>query len=187
MVNKLTIIRGLYPLLTKPKMSMHLAAFSKELQEPHPTVRLWLGELEEEGILIKEARGRLSFYRLNLNHPMLIDYLVLAEKARLIEMCTSSLILSEAVSQFHSVIEWNMCVIFGSGVASIEKAKDVDVLAIGSDISKEIKSFERKIGKSLHVISLPNLSGVSAALKSEIEKKHFCITGTEQFVRWILW
>ena len=85
MVKKVTIYQALEPFLNKPLEKLHLADLSREMKEPHPTLRLWLNELEQQGILRKEHKGRLTLYSLNLENQNILDYLVISEKNKLIK------------------------------------------------------------------------------------------------------
>ena len=99
MVKKLTIEKKvLEPFLTRPREKLHLADISRSLDQPHPTVRLWLNQLEAKGILKKEFKGRLTLYSLNFSHPNILDYLVIAEKNKLVRKSEESVILREFVA-----------------------------------------------------------------------------------------
>src|SRR3989338_5093383 len=97
MVNNITIIRALEPFLSKPNEKLHLAMISREIKIPHPTLRKWLNAFEKKGILKKSFQGRLTLYSLNHANPNLIDYLVMAEKDKLIKFSERYLQLKEIV------------------------------------------------------------------------------------------
>lgn len=188
MVKKLTIIKALEPFLVKPKEALHLADISRSLKEPHPTVRQWLNALEKKGMLKKSFKGRLTLYSLNFDSPLLMDYLVIAEKSKLVEKCEHSLVLKE-VSSFISLdlSENSKALIFGSAAESFNSAGDIDLLITGNADLKELKKLSEKLGKELHIIPVQSLSKVSSALKTEIIKKHLIIKGSEDIARWLFW
>lgn len=188
MVMKLTITKVLEPFLSQPKERLHLAAISHEVGMPHPTARQWLKTFEKRGVLIKEKKGRLSFYYLNYGHPNLIDYLTLAEKGRLIDRCEQDLLLKEITAYFHEHNQAKLsAVIFGSSVKKNSQAKDIDILVVGKLPHRNITALAEKLNKDLHVIPVTALHKVSDTLKNEIIKKHLILSSTEDFVRWLFW
>ena len=58
MVIKVTTTVVLEPFLNEPLDKLHLADISRQINQPHPTVRQHLNYLEQQGILIKEIKGR---------------------------------------------------------------------------------------------------------------------------------
>lgn len=189
MVKKLTIYHVLEPFLVKPSERLHLADISREINEPHPTVRQWLNTLEKKGVLKKEHQGRLTLYSLNLQNPNIIDYLTISEKNKLIKKCEKWLVLGEIVSYISKNLKEDVKVlIFGSATESFKTAKDMDILVIGKDDNlKGLRNLAKKLNKELHIIQLNSLAKVSKSLKIEITKKHLLIKGSEDFVRWIIW
>ncbi len=187
MVNKLTILGALEPFLTKPKEKLHLAQISRELKEPHPTVRLWLKTIEEKGILSKEFRGRQTLYSLNYDNPDMLNYLVIVEKNKLINKCNESIILKETINFLNTNLAENTkALIFGSFSETPKKAKDIDLLIVGKVDEKQIKQFSKHINKEIHIINVMSLNKVSKALKEEIIKKHLIIKGSEDLIRWMI-
>ena len=187
MVKNTTIWSYLGPFLDT-KEYLHLADISKRLNKPHPTVRNYLNLFEEEGILIKETKGRLSLYKINPNSPILVDYLVLAEKEKLIIQCKNDLLMKEIVFFLHkSLNQDNKALIFGSAVINLKKANDVDILITGRlSFGDKIKEFEKKFNKKIHLINLKNLNMISESLRTEIIKKHLLIQGSEEIIKWLI-
>ena len=186
MVEKLTIVEAIEPFLNKLGQSIHLANICKELNQPHPTVRLKLNTLLKYGVLKKTYKGRLTLYSLNLDHPNLIDYLTIAEKNKLILKCQKELLFREIVKFLREQDCLNSAIIFGSAVYNLKKANDVDVLIVGKVDNKKFNDFSNKINKKLHIITLTNFNDVSVSLKKEILTKHLIVAGTEQVLRWLL-
>lgn len=188
MVKELTILHAIIPFLSKPKEALYLTALSKELHEPHPTLRLWLKKLEEEGIMKKSIKGRLTLFALNYDQELLLDYLLIAEKMHLLKRAHEELLLKEIVSFLQKKLPENTkAILFGSSVFSLKNASDIDILITGHVDVKEIQNFSKKINKQIHVISLKSLQDVSSSLKIEIVKKHLIIKGSEDVLRWLLW
>ena len=188
MVKKLTILETLEPFLSKPKEKLHLSSISREIKEPHPTVRQWLNLLERKGVLIKQFQGRLTLYSLNLENPNIVDYLVISEKSKLIRNCEKWLTLKELVNFINSNFGEDIKVlVFGSATESFNSAKDIDLLLIGKMNKKLSEDFAKRLNKELHIINVKTLNKVSNSLKQEIIKKHLLIKGSEDFIKWFLW
>lgn len=188
MVKKLTINSVLEPFLTRPKGNLHLADISRQLKVPHPTARQWLNALEDKGVLKKAHKGRLTIYSLNLENPSIIDYLVMAEKNKFINKCEKWPVLGEFAPYINRNTNENIrALIFGSASESFDAANDIDLLIVGKQNLKNLKTFAKHLGKELHIINTPNLGKVSKSLKNEIIKSHMLIKGSEDFVRWMLW
>jgi len=185
MVKKLTILE---PFLSKPHEKLHLAEISRDVNEAHPTARLWLNALEKKGVLKKEHKGRLTLYSLNLQNQNIIDYLVIAEKNKLIRKCQEEVVLGELVSNLNKKLNENVKVlIFGSAVESFNAAHDVDLLVVGKTETKPIKKLAKRLNRELHIIQVNSLKKISEALRIEIIKKHLLIKGIEDFIGWMIW
>ena len=188
MVKNLTIVQALKPFLGKPKESLHLSAISRELHEPHPTVRQWLRLLEEKGIVKKAYKGRMTLYQLNFEQPNIIDYLLITEKERVIEICDKELVLGELISILRNYTEVETKVlIFGSAVENFRAANDIDALVVGPISMENIRKKLEKINKEIHMIAVKSFEKVSETLKAEIIKKHILIKGSEEILRWMYW
>ncbi|MBS3131505.1 hypothetical protein J4212_03690 [Candidatus Woesearchaeota archaeon] len=184
MVKKLTI-SALEPFLAKPHEKMHLSDISRSIGEPHPTVRLWLSQLEKEGITRKELKGRMALHSLNLESPLIVDYIVMAEKHKLIRNCGKWPVLGEMVS-FMQRNPGGNALIFGSAAADFDAANDIDMLIVGRGYEK-LEDFTQRLGKESHIVHVKSLIKITKTLKAEIIKKHLLVKGSEDFVRWMIW
>ena len=185
MVKKITILNVLNPFLSNPKEALHLSQLSREIKEPHPTLRQHFKYLEKLGILKKQIKGRLTLYSLNFNNQNLLQYLFIAEKNRLIERLEKHLILKELVFYLNSYNEENKYLIFGSFVDDYENANDLDLLVIGNIDKKYLDDFSKKYSLNIHTIQVKSIKLISDTLKKEIIKKHLIINSTEYFLRWL--
>ncbi|MCB9358352.1 winged helix-turn-helix transcriptional regulator [Candidatus Woesearchaeota archaeon] len=176
MVNNITI-----PFLSNPYEWLHLADLSRKTNIPHPTARLHLNSLVDDGILEKAKKGKLTLYRLNFDNPNIIDYLVIMEKQVLIDSCKSSLLLKETVELLHSLEK--PCIIFGSFTENPKKANDIDIVLDAKP--EDLQKFSQTLNKEFHLIRKP-LQELTPALQQEIIKKHLVVNGIEEYVRWIL-
>lgn len=185
MVKKLTILSVLEPFLSRPKESLHLSQLSRDLKEPHPTLRQHFNYLEKLGVIKKQIKGRLTLYSLNFSSPCLINYIVIAEEYMLINRMEKDLIFKELVSFLNSYNYKNKYLIFGSFVDNPKNANDVDLLIIGSILKDDLNAFSRKYNLNIHPIQNKSMELISDALKKEIIKKHLIINSTEEFLRWL--
>jgi DNA-binding transcriptional ArsR family regulator len=183
MVKYITKLLVLEPLVFKQEW-MHLAEISRELKMPHPTARIYLNELEKEGIVIKENKGKLSLYKLNYSNPLIIDYIILVEKNKLINRCSKEVLLKEIISFLHNFE--NHAIIFGSASINLKNANDIDLIITGDFDNSDFKVFEKKHGIKFHLIHLKKLEEISLGLKEEIKNKHLIVQDSEKVVKWML-
>jgi len=168
MVNNITILSVLEPLLFKQEW-IHLAEISREIKMPHPTARIYLNNLEKEGVVLKQIKGKMVLYKLNYNNPLIVDYIILIEKNMLINKCYRDVLLKEIVFFLHQLD--NQIIIFGSASVNLKNANDIDLLILGNFDKHSFKEFEKKYNIKFHLISLDKLEDISLSLKEEIKKK----------------
>ncbi len=183
MVNNITTLSILEPLLFKQEWT-HLAEISRELKIPHPTLRIYLNEFEKRGIAVKHNKGRLTLYKLNYSNPLIMDYITLIEKNRLINKSSKEVLLKEIVSLLHNLD--NPSLIFGSASISLKTANDVDLIIIGNLDKSKFRDFEKKHDIKFHLINLKRLEEISPTLKEEIKKKHLIVQDSERVIKWML-
>lgn len=187
MVKKLTMLRVLTPFLSRPQEELHLSEISRIVNSPHPTVRQHLNILEKQGVLRKKTKGRLALYSLNFDNPLLEDYLIIAEKEKLIGTAESSPILSELIDFLRKNYPTSEMLIFGSAAITTGKPNDIDIVMTGKEDAEKTKRFSEKYNKPLHIISVKRLTDIKTALKKEILKKHLIVQGSEKVMRWLCW
>src|SRR3989344_2984646 len=185
MVIKLTILNILEPFLSNPKEALHLSQLSKELKEPHPTLRQHFNYLEKLGIVKKEIKGRLTLYSLNFNNPNLIQYLFIAEKFKLIKSLESNLLLKELAFYLNNYDYKNKYLVFGSFVDDYKNANDLDLIVVGEIEENKLNDFSKKYDIKVHPIQVNSMEKISNSLKNEILKRHLIINSTEEFLRWL--
>ncbi len=183
MVNNITTLSVLEPLLFKQEWT-HLAEISRELKMPHPTARIYLNEFEKEGVVVKQSKGKMTLYKLNYSNPLILDFIILVEKMRLINKCSKEVLLKEIVSFLHNLN--NPAIIFGSASINLKSANDIDLIIIGDFDKHDFKEFEKKHDIKFHLINLKKLEEISPTLKEEIKKKHLIIQDSEKIIKWIL-
>lgn len=183
MVNNITTLSVLEPLLFEQEW-IHLAEISRELKMPHPTARIYLNDFEKEGVVIKQIKGRLALYKLNYSNPLIIDYIILVEKNKLIKRCSKEILLKEIVSFLHE--SDNLAIIFGSASVNLKNANDIDLIILGDFNKFSFKEFEKKHDIKFHLINLKKLEEITPSLKEEIKKKHLMVQDSEEIVKWML-
>lgn len=186
MVNKITMWTFLEPLLYKEEF-VHLAEISKKLNKNHSVTRQYLNFFEKQGLLIKKIKGRLTMYKINPDFPLIVDYISLTEKEKLIKKCQRSLLMREIVNFLNNTLdENNKVLIFGSSVDDSKEPNDIDILITGKFNEDRIDQFEKKFNIKFHIIKVKNLKSVNESLRKEIIKKHLIIQGVENAVRWLI-
>ncbi len=181
MVTKVSIWSTLEPLMYSEKL--HLAEISKRLKRHHTTVRKQLAVFEKMGLVSKEKRGRQVFYTIK-HTPLLVDYLTIIEKEKLVRKCQEDLLLKEIVGEMHKFA--NPILIFGSAVESSREAEDVDLLVAGEFDKKSLGQVEKRLNVKFHAIVVESLDEVGEALRQEIRKKHLIVNGSEALIRWLV-
>lgn len=187
MVEKDTKWLYLEPFITT-KDYIHLADASKQLKKPHPTVRQYLNFFEKNGILLKTIKGRMTLYRIDYSNPLIIDYLTLIEKERLIKRCTTDLIFNEIISFLRDNLkEKNKSLIFGSSAIYSKKFNDIDLIVIGQiNFENTLKDLEKKLNIKIHMVNVESLGLINESLKQEIKKKHLIVQGSEEIIKWLI-
>ncbi len=183
MVNNITTLSVLEPLLFKQEWT-HLAEISRELKMPHPTARIYLNNFEKQGVVVKQSKGKMTLYKLNYDNPLILDYIILVEKNKLINKCSKEVLLKEIVSFLHDLN--NSSLIFGSASINLKNVKDIDLIIIDDFDKHSFKEFEKKHDIKFHLINLKKLKEISPSLKEEIKKKHLIIQDSEKIIKWML-
>ena len=184
MVKKITKPKIILQFISNYDKKYYLREFADLLKKPHQTINPYIAELVKEGILIKNQRKNIVEYCLNFENKQVYDYLVIAEKERLIERLNEDTLLKILFERFSSFFVNNTFLIFGSSVEKFKKLSDIDLLVIGnSDINKTIEEIEEVYNKKIHKIQVNGLNKLNDALIKEIYKKHLILNNTEQIVR----
>jgi predicted nucleotidyltransferase len=110
-----------------------------------------LRELEAEGILQSEERGKERYYSLNKSFPLLKEYKQIILKTSGIEGMLSALIRDvEGVQEAY---------LFGSyAKGQMDSASDIDLLAVGShstvELRKKLSEIQKTMDREINLISL---------------------------------
>ncbi len=184
MVNKITKTRYSYlePFLTS-REQLHLLDISRKIEENHTTVRKYLNDFEKLGLLKRVNKGRLTMYEINFDFSLWIDFIVVAEKDKLIRRCIENLLFKELVSELHKLTN-KALIIFGSASDDFKEAGDIDIISLDKKLS--VKAIEKKFDLDIHLHYVSSLKKISKTMKREILKKHLIINGSEDIVKWLV-
>lgn len=110
-----------------------------------------LKELEKEGILKSELRGKERYYSLNPSFPLLTEYKRIVLKTIGLEH-----VLKEALQKVRGLKE---AYLFGSYAKDqMDAASDIDLLAVGNhntlELQKRISEIQKSVGREINVVSL---------------------------------
>lgn len=162
----------------------YLRELASLLKKSHQTIKPYIEELVKENVFIKNQRKNIVEYSLNFKSRKIYDYLVIAEKEKLMEKLDGDTLLKILFEKFSGFFADNTFLIFGSSVEKTKKGSDIDLLVVGKgDIDKIINDFEEVYNKKIHAVQINNLNKLSNTLTKEIYKKHIIFNNTEQIVR----
>lgn len=180
-ITKISIIR-LY--LNDYGRKYYLREAASLLGKPHQTIKPYIEQLAKEGMLVKTRRKNLVEYALNSRNSRMRDYLVIAEKERIIERIGRDTLLRTLHDRLYPFFDRLTFIIFGSASAGSSKASDIDLLVLGKkDISPVLEEFEDIYGKKIHKIQADSMEKLTPELVIEIYKKHLIFNNTENILK----
>ena len=184
MVKKITKTKIVMQFVNDYGKKYYLRELADLLKKPHQTIKPYLKELAKEGILFEVQRKNIIEYSLDFKSRQIYDYLVIAEKERLIERLEKDSLLKVLFEKLSGFFTNNTFLIFGSSVEKTKKESDIDLLIIGkSNINKIVDEFDEVYNKKIHKVQVANLNKLNSTLIKEIYKKHLIFNNTEQIVR----
>ena len=184
MVKKITKVKIIAQYASDYSKKYYLRELGSLLKKPHQTIKPYVEELVKEGSLTKNKRKNIVEYSLNFKSKQIFDYIVIAEKERLIEKLKEEPVLKVLYEKLSLHFSDSTFVIFGSSVNKIERGSDIDLLIVGkTNISKIINEFQEIYNKKVHKVQIKDLEKLTPALTKEIYKKHLIFNNTEQIVR----
>lgn len=184
MVKKSTKTKIIANYLNDYGKKYYLRELSSLLGKPHQSVKPYVEALVKERILIKTKRKNITEYCLNFKDKRVYDYLIIAEKEKLIERLEEDTCLRVLFEKLSVFFRANTFVVFGSSVYKIQRGSDIDLLVVGKrNVSKGVEDFEQVYNKKVHKIQVVNLEKLTSALAKEVYKKHLIFNDTERIVR----
>lgn len=162
----------------------YLRELASLLRKPHQTIKPYVEALVKEGVLTKNERKNIVEFSLNFKDKKLYDYIIIAEKDRLMQKLEENTLLRVLFEKLSVFFRKNTFIIFGSAVDNTKKAVDIDLLVIGrQNITKIIKDFEDVYNKKIHLLQITSLNKSTLTLIKEIYKKHIIFNNTEYVIR----
>lgn len=161
----------------------YLRELASALNKPHQTIKPYAELLVKQEVLNKHKRKNLVEYTLNIKNKKACDFLIIAEKEKLILRLEKEMLFRILYDGLSSCFYDVTCIIFGSGTVRLLKDSDIDLIIIGNkDISKEIKHFEEVYNKKIHKIQVSSIEKLDLSLIKEVYKKHIILNNTELVV-----
>lgn len=184
MVKKITKFKIIEHFLTDYGRRYYIRELASIIKKPHQTIKPYLEALVKEGILTKNIRKNVTEYSLNFKEKRTYDYLVIAEKEKLIERLRDDTYLRILFERLSTFFRDNTFVIFGSAADKIKEGSDIDLLVIGKqNIAKQIEDFEKIYNRKIHKIQVKSLEKSNLTFIKEIYKKHLIFNNTEEIIR----
>jgi len=134
-----------------PDAEMYLNEMARKFKVDRGNLARKLAEWEEEGLLIKSAKGNLSLYRINKRYPFLPEIKKIFKKSFGIEV-----ILKEKIKSIKGL---KMAVIFGSYAKNkLSGESDIDLLLVGShdpiEAIRIILDMEKRLGREINIVDM---------------------------------
>ncbi len=130
-----------------PQASYYLRETARRLGHSAGTLARELTRFSKEGLLLREARGREVFYRLNRSHPLYSEIKGIVEKTRGIPVR-----LAQGLQPVKSI---QQAYLYGSFAKDTPAANsDIDLLIVGKETPasrKLLKDLETRFGRTINV------------------------------------
>jgi len=130
-----------------PEASYYLREMERRLRHSAGTLARELTRFSQEGLLLREARGKEVFYRLNRSHPLYAEIKGIVEKTRGIPVR-----IAEGLQPIRSI---QQAFIYGSFAKDSQGASsDIDLLLVGKETpasKKLLKDLEARFGRTINV------------------------------------
>ncbi|MBI2547756.1 hypothetical protein HYW21_00230 [Candidatus Woesearchaeota archaeon] len=173
----------LIPFLENLHKSISLNELEAFFKRPHQTIKAHLKHLVKARILLEEKRTRFRFYALNLKNPLLIEYLALCEKERMLVFLKDNILFFQLYKMIAPFLPNVSILLFGSVTVSKNFA-DIDLLILSQerDCIEALKLFEKTYSVKLHVLQTTE-SELSETLINEIKSKHIILSNHNYFIK----
>jgi|GEM_PF-3005774 len=180
------------------KGEYHLRELARKLEVNHQTLRPYLDQLVEKGILREKQQGRNKVFSLNQKSDLLPYYLIQVEADRTAEFLESKNIIRTFWKNFRDKIskeilrKIEILILFGSfAKGSEDEESDIDLfLAAPEKASNKIMNacdkLEAVTGRDIEIEQTSNLRNVVARQGpetfGEIINNHIVLLGIEKFI-----
>ena len=185
MVNKITESKIIQLYLEDYSKKYYLGEFAKILNKPHQTIKPYVESLIKKNLFTMAERGRITEFGLNFQNYLIYDYLVIAEKEKLIQRLNEDSLLDILFEDLSAHMGKNTFIIFGSSAIKLRKGSDIDILVIGSKMpEKTIENFTNIYNKEVHIHRIKSLKEATKLFIKEVYRKHLILNNTESIVRY---
>lgn len=160
-----------------------LSEFERHFKIPHQTIKARLKELVDAKILILEKGARFAFYSINKKNPLLVEYLAMCEKERMLDFLESNVLFRRLYDTLSRHMSESNILVFGSA-AGKKGFEDIDLLIISGDkkIKSSINEFMQTYGVKIHFVQSDE-KHLTDAFVTEIKKQHIVLNNHDYFVR----
>ena len=161
MLQKYNLYKLLKIFLNNPTESFRLRELSRLSKISPPSVMNYLKEFEEKGLIKKYLKREIPFYQAvrddeDFKHYKIISILSELHESSLIEFLWDKL-SPEAIILYGSYAK-------GESV----EGSDIDIFIIGREKKLELKNFEKKLGKIIHLMFMENPAKIPKELKNNL-------------------
>ena len=191
-------ILALKPYTQNLTKEYHLRELARKLEVNHQTLRPYLDQLVEKGILREEQQGRNKVFSLNQKSDLLPYYLIQVEADRTAEFLEDKNIIRTFWKNFRDKTSQEILrkietlILFGSfAKGSEDEESDIDLfLAAPEEASNEIMNacdkLEAVTGRDIEIEQTSNLRNLVAhqgpETFGEIINNHIVLLGIEEFI-----
>ncbi|MEK6818769.1 MAG: nucleotidyltransferase domain-containing protein [Nanoarchaeota archaeon] len=161
MLEKYNRYKALKIFLDSPTDSFRLREIARLANISPPSIMNYLAEFEKQGLIKKQVKRDVPYYMALRDNN---DFIFYKKMSILFELHNSGLIdhLWEKISP-------EVIILYGSYAKgeSVENS-DIDFFILGKEKNVELKDFEKKLGKKIHIIFKESLNEISKELKNNI-------------------
>jgi len=170
------------------RQSLHLREVARETGVDVKAVQLQLKRLEKINVLSSAARGRSKDYSLNLNDPLTMYYMVLAEAFATTEYLAKNFVIKKIASETGDRVDGAM-ILFGSfarGEGTEGSPIDLLIITGGTVDSNIFAETGGLISREIRVKSMDKAwflkgLGIGDPLITEVVSNHILLKGIDEF------
>jgi predicted nucleotidyltransferase len=146
-----------------PLTSFHLRELSRKAKIAPPSVKRYLRELINAGLVIieKDRIYKAPIYRGNRDHPQFLFYKKLDNLRRIYD--------SELLTYLHDSCLPDVIIFYGSGHRGEDTTEsDIDLFLQAKEKKLTLESYEQRIGRKIHLFFSESLMSINPFLKNNI-------------------
>lgn len=159
-----------------------LSEFEDYFKTPHQTIKKHLLAFINAKILVEEKKERFLYYKLNIDNPLTMEYLIVCEKERLFEFLEKKTLFLQLYKELSQFFKDAKILIFGSAVEK-KDFSDIDLLIISKNryIKTIIKKFSQTYSLKIHTVQTIE-KNLTKTFINEIRKKHIILNNHSYFI-----